>query len=191
MLFRNALIRVANAKAYNDCFTTNLIKATCWKQCGCVCHTEIPACLILASSSSYANYFVCLCFGCCFIVEHIRQHSLNSLDHSFNGLAYVHRIVRAPFSCKTLKSCKWKSRKLGNLVRANIRIFIYFISSTVCNIMCIVPEIVMFNAYVSKCIFVCWTQFDIIAVVSVHFCYWTWAEAQRYFKFCDICKWTF
>lgn len=128
------------------------------------CHTRIPACLILASSSPYANYFlrvVCM-WRCCFIVQHYSTvfteiHSIIlSMDLHVFACARAH-------SRENFETCKWKSRKLRNSV-CNFRISMFSFFNCVYHVLCACAWVCNVICVCLR-VCVCWTQFDIIAIV--------------------------
>lgn len=137
MLFCNALIQKSKIANTHNTHTheyirkiqcksafTNLIEATCWKQCGCSPHRNSRMSQFKASSSPYANYFQfsVWCFQK-FVTQQTQTHSLpcRSLSRSWSVLARARFSINesAGYSfCKTLPrvcmlSPKWE-RKLRN-----------------------------------------------------------------------------
>lgn len=100
------------------------------------CHTRIPACLILASSSPYANYFlrvVCM-WRCCFIVQHYSTVSTEIHSIILSMDLHVFACARA-HSRENFETCKWKSRKLRNSV-CNFRISMFSFFNCVYHVLC-------------------------------------------------------
>lgn len=194
MLFGNALIRVANAKTHNDCFTTNLIKATCWKQCGCVLPhqnsrmSHFSVIITICKLFFAGRLYVALLFYSSTLFDSIHR---NPLDHSFNGFACV-RVCASPFSWK-LRNVQMKIEKITKfgVQFSNFHVFILQLC-----ISCIVCLCRSLSCYVRMfaCVCVCVRVLNTVwhyRYCSAHFCYRTWPLGQRYFKFCDIWKWTF
>lgn len=138
------------------------------------CHTRIPACLILASSSPYANYFFA-CRLCVALLFHSSTYSTVSTEiHSIilSMDLHVFACVREPNSRENFGNVQMKIEKITKF-GVQFSNFHVFHSSTVYIMYCVpVPEFVMFCAYVCICVSVCVEHSLTLSLFrSAHFCY--------------------
>lgn len=193
-----------------------------------LCHTKIPACLILASSSPYANYCthffscsvacVCVCtiFSLCFCCLSLVKHSLKphhtlkqtqSIQFTRSYDSMKNRVdVWCVFACIPITNVNHAKPKWWNYENwcSTISQFPCFHSSIVRpSVSCVY----VVRASQSSCPYLSlslwmnvsyWTythtQFDIIIFGGEFLLLntsYTWPFGQRYFKICDIRKWTF